>query len=408
MKMLKIIIISAVCGVAVGLLCYFISSARPGPAEPMAAGLQALAYFIGSFFTGLAIFAVALILQTKGVSLKIVILVALIPVAVTSWQTLKNRYGKSDFEKHLEKINAPMTNPWGTTDKDTLLAQLRKGKKIDRTNKLGQTLLHYAAYTNDLDLMKFCVERGANVNKKDRINLGHPPAYYTHRNENGWMLLDYLLENGADLSLYTLSGDALIFYAAESASPEELSVLIKHGASANTTGWGNYTPIFRASTPEKAQILIDAGADVNHRSASEIYPTPLHNHLIRDSHEDIIQLLIAAGADIEVRNRQGNTPLLKALRAVAWSGNAKAKALILLNSGADIHVKNNDGNTPLLIAADAIEADKKSAEDLEWFQTLIERRADKTAVNKDGKTAYDIALKKGFPAEEIAFLKGSD
>jgi ankyrin repeat protein len=278
-----------------------------------------------------------------------------------------------------------------------LLAQLQAGENIDKTNKNGQTLLHYAAYNGDLELMKFAVENGADVNKKDKSK--QPPAGYVAYNEhNLWLLFTYLADNGADLSVININGRPLISYAAMYAGPEEISMLIKQGISVHSLYYGT-TPLFSVYNPhaaEKARVLIDAGADVNFKSENKSRPTPIFSYLYNSyDYEDILKLLINEGADIEVRNNDGNTPLLAAI--------FPNTAIILINSGADINVKNNEGDTCLLMTAR--HASERNDTTIELLKILIERGADKNAIGSVRKTAYDIALIRGFEAQEIEFLK---
>jgi len=60
---------------------------------------------------------------------------------------------------------------------------------------------------------------------------------------------------------------------------------------------------------EIAQLLIDAGADVN--AKGDVGWTPLHNavNFGHPSATEVIKLLIAKGADVNEKNDHGETPL---------------------------------------------------------------------------------------------------
>jgi len=389
MKTLIKIFISMVCGAAVFALCTLVNIWCGTSAACRA---EMFVYLFLAFY-GLIIFVVVLILQLNKVKMKFIIGVTLFSIVIYSIVPLVNRI-KSEYDWYISKKESEVENPWKTTDQETLLARLQAGENIDKTNKKGQTLLHYAADIGDLDLMKFAIENGADVNKKDEK--GYPAARYAVY--TNWTLLEYLADNGADLTKIEIYSEPLIVYAAQNADAEVISMLLKYGANVHAVDLSGRTPLFRVKTLEVAQVLMDAGADVNFKSNDDLFFTPIFQFRYGSDDLEILKMLIEAGADIEVRNEYGNTPLL----AAAEIDYAREAALILINSGANIHVKNKMNDTPLLLAAAAT---TPYSNNIELLKTLVERGADKTAIGSKGKTAYQIALDNGLKAEEIEFLK---
>ena len=400
MKIVKIILIAATCGLVVFLLCALLTSLVPSNSDAMGNALQAGYYFFAAMLAGLVFGIIALILQLKGVDIKIVILVSLIPVALTSAHVFSIRHQNYTSRKYFEKLRA-MDNPLETTDREALLAKLSAEESINKTNENGQTLLHYAVYNRDTDLIKFCVENGADVNMQD--NKGYAVAFYALwdgkryrcEEDSTWSMLTYLADNGADLT--NVRGDkSLLFYAVNYAGPDEVSMLIKQGLSVHALEW-NHTPLFSVwgtYASEKMRILIDAGADVNFNSEDDYSPTPIFAYLHDHPNEnDVLKLLIEEGADIEIRNSKGDTPLLTAINR-----HAPQAAMILVNSGANIHIKNNENDTPLLLEA-------RRSRGTELLKILIERGADKNAIGSEGKIAHFIALSRYTNAHEIEFLR---
>jgi ankyrin repeat protein len=415
MKTFIKILTSLGCGIAVFALCALVHNwlGTHGGSR----GMEDLSKYLLMVLLALATFVVVLVLQFNKATMKTIIIVTLCPIVLWSTVTLANHI-KIEIRHYMYWKRHSVDNPWKTTDTEKLLTRLQAGENIDKTNKKGQTLLHYAADIGDLDLTKFAVENGADISKKDWKD--NSPTYYAanniYRSPSNWTLLEYLAENGADIMENEASGgEPLILYAAKHEDAATVSMLIKHGISVHTAR--GYTALFDVKSAEIAQVLIDAGADVNAKSIYERIPTPVFEYC-DDDDLDILKLLIEAGADLEVRDGEGNTPLLKAVR---YDNEA---AILLMDAGADIHVRNNEGYTPLLLAAyhavvaesiqsvtddgDTLRAERRAVEDVELLQTLVERGADKTATDSEGKTAYDIALKGGIKEEEIAFLKVSE
>ncbi len=93
-----------------------------------------------------------------------------------------------------------------------------------------------------------------------------------------------------------------------------------------------------------ARALIEAGADVNARSANDFDVLPLHS-ACAGNHDDVVAVLIAAGADTNVTQRGGYTPL----HGAAQNG-ADGTVDRLLAAGADRTARTDDGRTPADLA----------------------------------------------------------
>ncbi|HEY3163880.1 MAG TPA: ankyrin repeat domain-containing protein [Candidatus Limnocylindrales bacterium] len=102
-----------------------------------------------------------------------------------------------------------------------------------------------------------------------------------------------------------------------------------------------------ADAAEVARILLDAGADVNARSANDFSVLPLHS-AVAGAHDDVAAVLIEAGADVNARQRHGWTPL----HGAAQNG-AAVSVERLLAAGADPRATNDDGVTAADLAAAA-------------------------------------------------------
>ena len=96
-----------------------------------------------------------------------------------------------------------------------------------------------------------------------------------------------------------------------------------------------------------SRALVEAGADVNARSANEFSVLPLHS-AVAGSHEDVAAQLIDAGADVNARQRHGWTPLHGA--AQNGAGDTVDR---LLAAGADLAATNDDGVSAADLAANA-------------------------------------------------------
>ena len=92
---------------------------------------------------------------------------------------------------------------------------------------------------------------------------------------------------------------------------------------------------------ELCKLILDAGANVNaaHYTTSALQTASSYNH------PEVVKLLIDHGADIEHKDYAGNT----ALNLAAAEGRIETVKL-LVEAGANIHTKNSGGWTPLMHA----------------------------------------------------------
>ncbi len=104
---------------------------------------------------------------------------------------------------------------------------------------------------------------------------------------------------------------------------------------------------------EIAQLLLSAGADpnsaANHRRGAPLHYAAdgrgVHPSWNPARQVKIIELLLRAGADINAQDKNGATPLHRAVRTRTAAG-----VHCLLKTGADPTLRNNSGSTPFHLA----------------------------------------------------------
>jgi hypothetical protein len=75
---------------------------------------------------------------------------------------------------------------------------------------------------------------------------------------------------------------------------------------------------------------------------------------------DVVKYLVDNGANINIKNKEGNTALIRAVNSVLPY---KDIIIYLVEHGADINIKNNEGKTAVSIVSDRLENVKKHRED---------------------------------------------
>lgn len=170
-----------------------------------------------------------------------------------------------------------------------------------------------------------------------------------------------------------------------------IRLLIQNGASVNRQNeevWGrdSYSPLMRAVLTVKdrfdiIKLLVESGADINFGCCGETPMTLAVNHENNDNIE-IIEYFESLGVPIDKQYSYGTI-----LHFACREGNSEV-IRYLVKRGLNVNEKNLDyGDTPLI----NLVYSHSSKEDLIF---LIENGADKSIMNNEGLTAYDLAVQR--------------
>ena len=263
----------------------------------------------------------------------------------------------------------------------------------------GKTALMHAAEKGHLSIAKLLIERGANVNAKNTSYGGTAlagAAFMGHIK-----IVKLLIDNGADFRDHDTLVDAV-----KQGHMETVKLLIEKGADVNAKGrsgcalyWAAFEDHFMDNI-EMVKFLIEHGADVNAKRES-CNETPLHCV----ARIELAKLLIEKGADVNAIDSDGCTALMNA----AARGDKEMVDLLIANKAdVKINVTSKEG-TVLMYAADTRKDDAADARRYEIMKLLIEKGADVNAKKDDGTTALMCAAWRG--KKEIVKLlieKGAD
>ncbi|WP_341823711.1 ankyrin repeat domain-containing protein [Wolbachia endosymbiont (group A) of Agelastica alni] len=216
----------------------------------------------------------------------------------------------------------------------------RKVKQFLNENK-GLSPLHYAAKEGNLDLFKVLLNKGDNINAKDKY---------------GWTPLHYAVEhNRFDVMKLLIDSNAISIEAKDRNGKTPLHVAARQGCITSIN------------------LLLGKGANVTAKTNNSDWNwTPLH-YAVYYNKPDAVKYLMSRGADVKVRDKKGNTPAYYAVgghraydrkkRSTSDSNQQnyaaqsqedredRLEVLELLISEADIETKNDDDQTLFHIAA---------------------------------------------------------
>jgi len=126
--------------------------------------------------------------------------------------------------------------------------------------------LHYSGMSGNLETTRFLVEKGVDIDLRDRE--GKTPLHGA-ANFGALNVVKFLIENfDIDVDIRNKSNDTPLSLAAREGNFSVVKYLISKGANVNVENEVSWTPLINAlevNSLRTAKILVDAGADVNYR-----------------------------------------------------------------------------------------------------------------------------------------------
>ena len=167
------------------------------------------------------------------------------------------------------------------------------------------------------------------------------------------------LEFGA---INTENGDPLIIDVAADGTVEMVDLLLRYGADVHASKLDNdfqgiITPLIAAINAgnfDMVNFLLENKANVN-LGYKNNYPIFAAIRIFNRNNK-ILPFLLNAGADVEIKDKDGGTPIIATIENYLTSNNKDEwfnvfKIILLLyNKGANINAQKNDGDTALIRA----------------------------------------------------------
>jgi len=299
-------------------------------------------------------------------------------------------------------------------DNETVKYLLSKeGNGVNKLTHDGRTYIFWAAYKDNLEMMKYLVDRGAktdiidshgysvfnfaattgqqNIELYDFLieNGAKPTEEINHNGANAILLIapfvsdfrviDYFESLGLDKNSKDEHGNGSFNYAAKGGNISFLEALIEKDYDYKTLNKFGGNAFMMASQGRRGhtnslkvyQFLDNIGLESN--IVGKDGKSPLHNIAYRNSDVETIKFFLNQGMDVNLQDINGNTPFINASRS-----NSIAVVKLLRPFVTDINRQNQEGQSALTLAF--------RNNSVEVVNYLLENGADINIIDKKGNS----------------------
>ena len=297
---------------------------------------------------------------------------------------------------HGHDINSRMKERLKNNDIRALMEEMADRKSVGSSVVSGLR----SAINSDHDLRLLALlENGADIDAEDDVGGSTALSYAAWFGREKTVRL--LLDRGANVDLRDRSGRTALHWAAHSGYLDIVTDLVERGRAtidATVFGWTAMLLAARTWQPHVVTYLVEHGANVGVRDFHG--RNALHWSCIHGD-KALAKELLRRGVEIDARDHSGQTALHW---AVAFKEPAIAK--MLLRQNAEAGVQACDGSTPLHLGAYTGQLDVVN---LLFSEQERRRRRSRAEATRVAPGAFDLTItdKNGFTALDMAHLTGN-
>jgi len=254
---------------------------------------------------------------------------------------------------------------------------LANGAKTDIIDDKGYSLLNFVAVTGgtNTELYDLLIENGADV-LKEKTPYGGNPLLLVLPSLQDDTLIDYFTAKGLTLNSVDNNGNGAFNYTAQKDNREMLSYLIEKGLPYKEPSKnGDNAILFATKGTRKGYNSLEyfkylESLGINPNITNNDGKTPLHNLATRNKEIQTLQYFIDKGVDVNQADKDGNNALI-----LASSSNSLKAISLFADKTSAINQQNKKGFTALTYAL------KNSPEVVEY---LINKGANISVIDNKG------------------------
>lgn len=274
-----------------------------------------------------------------------------------------------------------------------LMKHLIKHKaRLDLKDSHGYTIINFAAATGQQNkaIYQLCLDQGIKMSDQKTTD-GKTPLLLLAPFLQDSQMIHYFESEGFSVHDSDNNGNGLIAYAAKGGNKELIQKLITAGVQYKKTG--NNAMFFAAKGLRGKTNLLSfykflEGLGIQLNVTNSEGKTPLHYLAGRSTNKDIFTYFFAKGVKVNHMDTKGNSLLSLAIRY-----NTPEMVKFLVEKGAAINVKSNKENTLLGDLFQSFNANKKEIFE-EKLEYLLANGLEVTTQQAEGNTLLHLAVDK--------------
>lgn len=291
-----------------------------------------------------------------------------------------------------DNLDQALKNAAAEGDLETVKTLLEKGADVNAKDRNNETALVEAASQGRLEIVKLLLAKGAGASESEKakalVKAGCHKEVVELLMSHGAKLtlpvaaaigdlkaMQRMIQSGDDVNAENKDVDSALFKALQCNQWDAAIMLLKNGAEIEDAN-GLYEALLTAAAKDGHSGIIRTLLE--NESVAQENLLPALQMAASEGKPEIAQLLLAEGADPNEKDKNGRT----ALMAAAIKGQ-KAVAEFLLAKGADANARDSEGATPLMDAA--------WGGNPQTVKLLLQKGSDVNATDLDGLTALQYA-----------------
>jgi ankyrin repeat protein len=273
----------------------------------------------------------------------------------------------------------------------------QKGNEVNKLTHDGRNYMFWAAYKNNLEIMKYLLAKGSRTDIID--DKGNSLLIFTAATgQKNREIYDFIIRQGANIQKEKSKdgANALLLLIPHLTDFSMVDYFIGKGLDIHSTdkyGNGAFNYTARTGNIEMLKKLVDKGVDyktLNKNGGNAfIFASEGARGVVNGM--EVYQYLQSLGLDPNITTKDGVNPL----HNIAYDVKDTQVFEFFLNKGVDFNQINNEGNTPFIHAA------AYNSKDI--IEYLFPKVKELDHSNKKGETALTRAISRN-KAQVVAFL----